>query len=111
MLRCETSIDDFNKCRYFDRIEEDSVNFEGLCLPDNVVFEGKIKLYAKVLPEKSSQINKGRNVELILRKVSDPTRLTCSNRIVFKLFSLHCRRTANALSGQDSRSKTPNSTG
>ncbi|NP_001036958.1 uncharacterized protein CG16817-like [Bombyx mandarina] len=50
------------------KIEKDSVYFRGEGAPDNRLHEVTIALYDTVLPEKSVFVNKGRCVEMILRK-------------------------------------------
>lgn len=50
------------------KIEKDSVYFKGVVMPDNKVNEVTIQLYDTVIPENSGFVNKGRCVEMVLRK-------------------------------------------
>ncbi|KAM3966918.1 cytosolic Prostaglandin E synthase [Aphomia sociella] len=50
------------------KIEKDSVYFKGATTPDNKVHEVTIQLYAAVVPENSAFVNKGRCIEMVLRK-------------------------------------------
>ncbi|PZC86112.1 uncharacterized protein CG16817 [Helicoverpa armigera] len=50
------------------KIEKDSVYFKGVNASDNKVHEVTIPLYDAVLPETSAFVNKGRCIEMILRK-------------------------------------------
>lgn len=51
------------------KIESNSVTFKGVCAPDKKLHEVLIPLYAEVDPVKSSQVNKGRYIEVVLAKV------------------------------------------
>lgn len=55
-------------------IEKESVYFRGLRTLDNRVHEVTIPLYGEVLPDKSGFVNKGRMIEVVLRKAkpTDP---------------------------------------
>ncbi|OWR50786.1 p23 protein [Danaus plexippus plexippus] len=44
------------------------VTFKGICAPDNKLNEVEIPLYSEIDPEKSSYINKGRLIEVVLTK-------------------------------------------
>ncbi|CAK1544025.1 unnamed protein product [Leptosia nina] len=50
------------------KIEKDSVYFKGVSAPDNKNYEVTILLYDAVVPEVSGFVNKGRCIEMILRK-------------------------------------------
>uniref|UniRef100_A0A2A4JVI8 CS domain-containing protein n=1 Tax=Heliothis virescens TaxID=7102 RepID=A0A2A4JVI8_HELVI len=50
------------------KIEKDSVYFKGVNASDNKVHEVTIPLYDAVIPETSAFVNKGRCIEMILRK-------------------------------------------
>ncbi|XP_013194073.1 uncharacterized protein CG16817-like [Amyelois transitella] len=50
------------------KIEKDSVYFKGVNVPDNKVHEVTIPLYDAVVPENSGFVNKGRCIEMVLRK-------------------------------------------
>ncbi|CAH0399155.1 unnamed protein product [Chilo suppressalis] len=50
------------------KIEKDSVYFKGVNAQDNKVHEVTIPLYDAVLPENSGFLNKGRCIEMVLRK-------------------------------------------
>lgn len=50
------------------KIEKDSVYFKGVNAQDNKVHEVTIPLYDAVLPENSGFVNKGRCIEMVLRK-------------------------------------------
>lgn len=50
------------------KIEKDSVYFKGVNVSDNKIKEVTIPLYDAVVPESSSFVNKGRCIEMILRK-------------------------------------------
>lgn len=50
------------------KIEKDSVYFKGVNVPDNKVLEVTIPLYDAVIPENSGFVNKGRCIEMVLRK-------------------------------------------
>ncbi|XP_028174758.1 uncharacterized protein CG16817-like [Ostrinia furnacalis] len=50
------------------KIEKDSVHFKGINSQDNKVLEVTIPLYDAVIPENSGFINKGRCIEMVLRK-------------------------------------------
>jgi cytosolic prostaglandin-E synthase len=50
------------------KIEKDSVYFKGVNAQDNKVHEVTIQLYDAVLPENSGFVNKGRCIEMVLRK-------------------------------------------
>ncbi|GBP05471.1 Uncharacterized protein CG16817 [Eumeta japonica] len=50
------------------KIEKDSIYFKGTSAQDNKCYEVTISLYAAILPEKSAYVNKGRCIEMILRK-------------------------------------------
>ncbi|XP_022826311.1 uncharacterized protein CG16817-like [Spodoptera litura] len=50
------------------KIEKDSVYFKGVNASDNKVHEVTISLYDAVIPETSAFVNKGRCIEMILRK-------------------------------------------
>lgn len=50
------------------KIEKDSVYFKGVNVPDSKVHEVKIPLYDAVIPENSGFVNKGRCIEMLLRK-------------------------------------------
>lgn len=50
------------------KIEKESVYFKGVNAQDNKVNEVTIPLYDAVLPESSGFVNKGRNIEMLLRK-------------------------------------------
>ncbi|CAG9787244.1 unnamed protein product [Diatraea saccharalis] len=50
------------------KIEKDSVHFRGVNAQDKKVLEVTIPLYDAVLPENSGFVNKGRCIEMVLRK-------------------------------------------
>lgn len=50
------------------KIEKDSVYFKGVNVQDNKPHEVTIPLYDVVVPENSAFINKGRCIEMVLRK-------------------------------------------
>ncbi|KOB71328.1 P23-like protein [Operophtera brumata] len=50
------------------KIEKESVYFKGVNAQDNKVHEVTIPLYDAVVPETSAFVNKGRCIEMILRK-------------------------------------------
>lgn len=50
------------------KIEKKLVSFKGVCAPDNKLHEVEIPLYGEINPEKSTQVNKGRYIELVLAK-------------------------------------------
>lgn len=50
------------------KIEKDSVHFKGINVPDKRLLEVTIPLYDNVVPENSRFDNKGRCIEMILRK-------------------------------------------
>ncbi|XP_061713114.1 uncharacterized protein CG16817-like [Cydia pomonella] len=50
------------------KIEKKSVSFRGICAPDRKLLQVDIPLYAEIDPEKSTQVNKGRYIELVLMK-------------------------------------------
>lgn len=50
------------------KIEKDSVYFKGVNASDNKTHEVTIPLYDAVIPESSGFVNKGRCIEMILRK-------------------------------------------
>lgn len=50
------------------KIDNKSVTFKGVCLPEQRLHEVTIPLYAEINPEKSKQVNKGRYIEVILVK-------------------------------------------
>ncbi|GBP56372.1 Uncharacterized protein CG16817 [Eumeta japonica] len=49
-------------------IDKKSVSFKGVGTADNKCYEVIIPLYAEINPEKSTQVNKGRYIEVILVK-------------------------------------------
>lgn len=51
------------------KIENKSVSFKGICAPEQKLNEVEIPLFSEIDPEKSSQVNKGRLVEVVLAKV------------------------------------------
>lgn len=51
------------------KIEKKSVSFKGICAPEQKLNEVEIPLFSEIDPEKSSQVNKGRLVEVVLVKV------------------------------------------
>ncbi|XP_045496857.1 uncharacterized protein CG16817-like [Colias croceus] len=50
------------------KIEKDSVYFKGVSAPDKKNYEVTIPLYDMVVPEVSGFVNKGRCIEMVLRK-------------------------------------------
>lgn len=50
------------------KIEKNSVYFKGVSAPENKVHEVTIQLYDAVVPENSGFVNKGRCIEMVLRK-------------------------------------------
>lgn len=50
------------------KIEKNLVSFRGICAPGEKLYEVEIPLYAEIDPEKSSQLNKGRIIEVVLAK-------------------------------------------
>ncbi|XP_038220212.1 uncharacterized protein CG16817-like [Zerene cesonia] len=50
------------------KIEKDSVYFKGVSVPDKKNYEVTIPLYDMVEPEVSGFVNKGRCIEMVLRK-------------------------------------------
>lgn len=50
------------------KFEKKKVTFKGICAPDNKLNEVEIPLYSEIDPEKSSYINKGRLIEVVLTK-------------------------------------------
>ncbi|XP_073944102.1 cytosolic Prostaglandin E synthase-like [Choristoneura fumiferana] len=50
------------------KIEKKSISFKGLCAPGRKLHEVDIPLYAEIDVEKSTQINKGRYIEVVLMK-------------------------------------------
>ncbi|CAG9575811.1 unnamed protein product [Danaus chrysippus] len=50
------------------KFEKKLVTFKGICAPDNKLNEVEIPLYSEIDPEKSSYINKGRLIEVVLTK-------------------------------------------
>lgn len=50
------------------KIEKKSISFKGICVPGPKLHEVDIPLYAEIDVEKSTQINKGRYIEVILMK-------------------------------------------
>ncbi|KAI5646954.1 hypothetical protein NE865_01209 [Phthorimaea operculella] len=50
------------------KIEKDSVYFKGVNVPDNRGHEVTISLYDSVVPENSGFVNKGRCIEMVLKK-------------------------------------------
>ncbi|KPJ13573.1 Uncharacterized protein CG16817 [Papilio machaon] len=50
------------------KIEKKAVSFKGICAPEQKLNQVDIPLFAEVDPEKSTQVNKGRLIELVLVK-------------------------------------------
>ncbi|CAK1548552.1 unnamed protein product [Leptosia nina] len=50
------------------KIENKLVSFKGTGAPEQKMYEVEIPLYAEINPEKSTQVNKGRLIELVLAK-------------------------------------------
>ncbi|KAI5634797.1 hypothetical protein NE865_12515 [Phthorimaea operculella] len=50
------------------KIEKKEVTFKGICEPEHKLHEVIIPLYGEVNPEKCSQVNKGRLIEVVLAK-------------------------------------------
>lgn len=50
------------------KIEKDSVYFKGVSVPEKKPHEVTIQLYDAVVPETSTFVNKGRQIEMVLRK-------------------------------------------
>ncbi|XP_014360345.2 uncharacterized protein CG16817 [Papilio machaon] len=50
------------------KIEKNAVSFKGICAPEQKLNQVDIPLFAEVDPEKSTQVNKGRLIELVLVK-------------------------------------------
>ncbi|XP_072936034.1 cytosolic Prostaglandin E synthase-like [Epargyreus clarus] len=50
------------------KIEKKLVSFKGICAPGQKLHQVEIPLYAEVDPEKSTQVNKGRLIEVVLQK-------------------------------------------
>lgn len=50
------------------KIEEKIILFKGTCTPEQKLYEVCIPLYAEVDPDKSSYVNKGRLIEVVLVK-------------------------------------------
>ncbi|XP_023934405.1 uncharacterized protein CG16817-like [Bicyclus anynana] len=50
------------------KIEKKLVSFRGICTPEQKVYEVEIPLYGEIDPEKSSHLNKGRVIEVVLAK-------------------------------------------
>lgn len=50
------------------KIEKESIYFKGLCAQDNKTYEVTVQLYESVIPEVSTYVNKGRCIEMVLRK-------------------------------------------
>ncbi|XP_045509437.1 uncharacterized protein CG16817-like [Colias croceus] len=50
------------------KIEKQLVSFKGIGAPEQKLYEVEIPLYAEINPEKSTQVNKGRLIELVLAK-------------------------------------------
>ncbi|XP_069354437.1 prostaglandin E synthase 3 homolog [Maniola hyperantus] len=50
------------------KIERKLVSFKGICAPEQKLYEVEIPLYAEIDPEKSSHLNKGRIIEVVLAK-------------------------------------------
>ncbi|CAG5018087.1 unnamed protein product [Parnassius apollo] len=49
--------------------EERLVSFKGICAPDQKLNQVEIPLFAEIDPEKSTQVNKGRFIEVVLAKL------------------------------------------
>lgn len=65
-------------------IEKKCISFKGTCAPEQILQEVVIPLYDEINPEKSSFLNKGRHIEVVLAKVKVdkpfwPT-LTCDKK-------------------------------
>lgn len=50
------------------KIDKKLVSFRGVCAPEEKLYEVEIPLYAEIDPEKSSHLNKGRIIEVVLAK-------------------------------------------
>ncbi|XP_038208632.1 uncharacterized protein CG16817-like [Zerene cesonia] len=50
------------------KIEKQLVSFRGIGAPEQKLYEVEIPLYAEINPEKSTQVNKGRLIEVVLAK-------------------------------------------
>lgn len=50
------------------KIEKNAVTFKGICAPEQKLNEVDIPLFAEIDPEKSTQVNKGRLIEVVLVK-------------------------------------------
>ncbi|XP_047537685.1 uncharacterized protein CG16817-like [Vanessa atalanta] len=50
------------------KIEKKSISFKGICTPEQKLYEVEIPLYAEIDPEKSTHVNKGRLIEVVLAK-------------------------------------------
>ncbi|CAK1599803.1 unnamed protein product [Parnassius mnemosyne] len=49
--------------------EKRLVSFKGICAPDQKLNQVEIPLFAEIDPEKSTQVNKGRFIEVVLAKL------------------------------------------